>query len=131
MGKRTDNYKASKVCTVIGKGTTFDGTLTTAETVRVEGVVKGNVVSEGTFIVGCGGLVDGKIEAVNILVGGEVRGELFASGKIEVNPTGKIYGNLHTKALIVDDKALFRGTCEMLREEKEEKTKEKEEKTEE
>lgn len=127
MGKRTDSYKASKVCTVIGKGTTFDGTLTTAETVRIEGLVKGNIISEGTLIVGYGGKVEGTIEAVNILIGGEVHGELYASGKIEVNPTGKIYGNLHTKSLIVDDKALFQGTCEMLTDN--EKAEEKEDKT--
>lgn len=130
MGKRTDRYNASKVCTVIGKGTAFEGTLKTAETVRIEGFVKGNIISEGTLIVGFGGKVDGKIEAVNILIGGEVYGELYASGKIEVNPTGQVYGNLHTKALIVDEKALFQGTCEMTDKETE-KEETGEEKTEE
>ena len=120
MGKRTDDYVASKVNSVIGKGTEFEGTIRTKETVRIEGTVKGEIYSEGTLIVGNGGLVDGKIDAVNILIGGEVRGDLFASNKIEANPSGRIFGNIHTKSLIVDENAVFQGTCEMLQEKKEE-----------
>lgn len=127
MGKRTDNYVASRVSTVVGKGTEFIGTLKTKETVRIEGHVDGEVESDGTFIVGFGGRVDGKINAENILIGGEVHGDLFATGKIEINPTGKVYGNIHTKELIVDEKALFTGTCEMTgREETKEEAKDSE-----
>ena len=113
MGKKADEYIASRVNSVIGKGTEFEGTIRTKETIRVEGFVKGNIISEGTVIVGNGGNVDGKIEAANILIGGEVHGELFATEKIEANSSGRIFGNLHTKGLIVDEKALFQGTCEM------------------
>lgn len=119
MGKRADDYVAGRVNSVIGKGTEFEGTIRTSETVRVEGFVKGNIISEGTLIIGNGGKVDGKIEASNILVGGEVYGELYASSKIEANASGRIYGNIHTKSLIVDENAIFQGTCEMTgREEK-------------
>lgn len=120
MGKRTDDYVASKVNSVIGKGTEFEGTIRTKETVRIEGTVKGEIYSEGTLIVGNGGLVDGKIDAANILIGGEVRGDLFARNKIEANASGRIFGNIHTKSLIVDENAVFQGTCEMLQEKKEE-----------
>ena len=92
MGKKADEYIASRVNSVIGRGTEFEGTIRTKETIRVEGFVKGNIISEGTVIIGNGGNVDGKIEA---------------------NSSGRIFGNLHTKGLIVDEKALFQGTCEM------------------
>lgn len=113
MGKKADEYIASRVNSVIGRGTEFEGTIRTKETIRIEGFVKGNIISDGTVIIGNGGNVDGKIEAVNILVGGEAHGELYASEKIEANSSGRIFGNLHTKGLIVDEKALFQGTCEM------------------
>jgi len=113
MGKKADEYIASRVNSVIGKGTEFEGTIRTKETIRVEGFVKGDIISEGTVIVGNGGNVDGVIKAANILIGGEVHGELYASEKIEANSSGRIYGNIHTKGLIVDEKALFQGTCEM------------------
>ncbi len=118
MGKKADEYLASRVNSVIGKGTEFEGTLRTKETVRIEGSVKGNIISEGTLIIGNGGYVDGRIEAKNILIGGEAHGELFATERIEANSSGRIFANLHTKNLIVDEQALFQGTCEMNREEK-------------
>ena len=131
MGKKADEYIASRVNSVIGRGTEFEGTIRTKETIRVEGFVKGNIISEGTVIIGNGGNVDGKIEATNILVGGEVHGELFASEKIEANSSGRIFGNLHTKGLIVDEKALFQGTCEMTGREEAGKEKEAPKETEE
>lgn len=113
MGKKADDYVASRVNSVIGKGTVFEGTIRTKETFRVEGFVKGNIYSEGTLIIGNGGKVDGRIESANILVGGEAYGDLFATNKIEANASGRIYGNIHTKSLIVDENAIFQGTCEM------------------
>lgn len=123
MGKRADDYVASRVNSVIGKGTEFEGTVRTKETFRVEGLVKGTIISEGTLIIGNGGKVDGTIHAANILVGGEAYGELYASNKVEANASGRIYGNIHTKSLIVDENAVFEGTCEMTgnKEEKQEK----------
>lgn len=115
MGKRTDEYLASRVNSVIGKGTEFTGTIRAKETVRIDGYVNGEIFSEGTLIVGNGGKVDGRIEAVNIQIGGEVHGELVASGKIEANDTGRIYADIRTRSLIVDEKAEFYGKCEMIR----------------
>lgn len=114
MGKRADEYLASRVNSVIGKGTEFEGTLKAKETIRIDGIFRGNIISEGTLIIGNGGFVDGKIEAVNIMVGGEVHGDLYASERIEANASGRIFANLHTKNLIVDEKAIFQGTCEMI-----------------
>lgn len=114
MAKNKDDF-GGRVVSVIGKKTQVEGILRVSELCRIEGVVKGTVVSEGTVIVARGGLVDGKIDAKNILIGGVVHGEVFASGRIEANPTGEIYANLHTKALVVDENAVFEGQCEMLR----------------
>ena len=57
--------------------------------------------------------MEGIVEAVEIYVGGTINGELFASEKVEANSTGEIYGDIHTKRLIVDDNAVFEGRCEM------------------
>lgn len=114
MGKRTEAYRLSKVNSVIGKGTEFEGTIRTIETFRVDGKVNGKIISEGTVIVGKHGYVDGVIETVNVLIGGEVHGEIYASGRIEVNPGGQVYGHMNTKHLIVDDRGVFQGTCVMI-----------------
>ena len=116
MGKKSDEYVLNRVNSVIGKGTVFEGIISTKETLRVDGLVKGTINSEGTLVIGNGGKVEGTINTVNVLVGGEVEGEIFASNNVEANPTGRIFGSIHTKNLIVDEKAIFQGTCEMLEE---------------
>lgn len=114
MGKRTDEYRLSKVNSVIGKGTEYEGTIRTKETFRVDGKVNGTINSEGTIIIGKGGYVDGVINTVNVLIGGEVHGEIHATGRVEVNPGGMVMGAIDTKHLIVDDRGIFQGTCVML-----------------
>lgn len=110
---RSEDYKSARVSSVIGKKTIVEGTLIGNELLRIDGLVKGIVKSEGKIIVGNGGKVEGKIEANEIFVGGTIEGELFATEKVEANPTGRIYGDIHTKRLIVDDNAVFEGRCYM------------------
>lgn len=119
---RSEDYKSARVSSVIGKKTIVEGTLIGNELLRIDGLVKGIVKSEGKIIVGNGGKVEGKIEANEIFVGGTVEGELFATEKVEANPTGRIYGDIHTKRLIVDDNAVFEGRCYMEKSISEEKS---------
>jgi len=121
---KSEEYKSARVSSVIGKKTIIEGTLIGNEIVRIDGLVKGLVKSEGKIIIGKGGKVEGKIEADEIFVGGTVEGELYATGKVEANPTGHIYGDIHTKRLIVDDNAVFEGRCFMEDKEQTEEIKE-------
>ena len=112
MGK-SDEYRSGRVSSVIGAKTVVEGTLKGYELLRIDGLVKGRVESDGKVIIGRGGMVEGTVDAVEIYVGGTVNGELYASEKVEANPTGEIYGDICTKRLIVDDNAVFEGRCRM------------------
>lgn len=110
---RADDYTAGRVSSVIGKKTIVEGKLIGNELLRVDGLVRGTVSSEGKVIIGRDGKVEGTVEAAEIYVGGIIEGELFASVKVEASKTGRIFGDIHTKSLIVDDNAIFEGRCEM------------------
>lgn len=110
---RSDEYKSGRVSSVIGKKTEIQGKLIGHELLRIDGLVNGIVESEGRVIVGNGGKVVGEIHAKEIFVGGTVEGEIYSTGRVEANPTGKIFGDIHTPVLIVDEKAIFEGRCEM------------------
>ncbi|NTV79554.1 MAG: polymer-forming cytoskeletal protein [Clostridiales bacterium] len=107
------NKNDSIVRCIVGAKTVFEGTMTTEETTRIEGTVNGNIIAEGTLIIGQTGKVNGDITAQCILIAGEVSGNLFASSKIEAAASGRIYGNIKTKSLVIDEKAVFQGKCEM------------------
>ena len=79
----------TKVSTVLGEGTVFDGNLKTSGTVRVDGTVNGNCTSDEEMILGPEGVVKGNVSAKNIIISGRVDGDITSLGKLEILSTGK------------------------------------------
>ena len=109
-----DNTLLEQVGTIIGSGAVIDGPLTTKDSTRIDGTIKGNVTVSGALIIGQEGKVIGTISALNVYVAGEVNGNITASqGKIEISDTGRVIGDITCKGIIIDENAVFQGKCEM------------------
>ena len=109
-----DNTLLEQVGTIIGPGAVIDGPLTTKDSTRIDGTIKGNVTVSGALIIGQEGKVIGTISALNVYVAGEVNGNITASqGKIEISDTGRVIGDITCKGIIIDENAVFQGKCEM------------------
>lgn len=111
--KDTNETPNVKIKSIIGQDAVFEGTLYAKETTRVDGLIKGDVKIEGALVLGVSGRINGNVTASTIMVGGSVEGDLVAKEKIVISATGKVSGNLHTKKLIIDENAVFRGQCFM------------------
>jgi len=110
----TENEILEQVGTIIGPGAVIDGPLTTKDSTRIDGTIKGNVNISGALIVGQEGKIFGTASGVNIYVAGEVNGNLSApQGKVEISDTGKVVGDVICKGIIIDENAIFQGRCEM------------------
>jgi cytoskeletal protein CcmA (bactofilin family) len=72
---------------------------------RFEGVINVN----GRVVVGDRAEVDADITASTIVVGGKVRGNLTASGRVEILPQGVLTGNLKSGSFAAADGALVKG----------------------
>lgn len=103
----------TKVSTVLGEGTVFDGNLKTTGTVRVDGTVNGNCISDEELILGPEGVVKGNVSAKNIIISGRVDGDIASLGKLEILSTGKVNGNISARSLVIDEGASFDGKCTM------------------
>ena len=100
--------------TIIGPGAVLDGPLTTKDSTRIDGTVKGNVTISGALIIGQEGKVIGTASGVNIYIAGEINGNVCApQGKVEISDTGKVIGDITCKGIIIDENAVFQGRCEM------------------
>ncbi|MCP4713758.1 MAG: polymer-forming cytoskeletal protein [Deltaproteobacteria bacterium] len=108
----------SRLDTLIGNGTIFEGSLTSKESICVEGLVRGKIVCEGSVIVGEKGRVDADIFADSVLLGGEVNGNIVAKTKLEITTSGKLRGDIKTGSLIIAEGVLFEGKCQMITEER-------------
>ena len=76
----------------IDQGVTLEGTLQLTGTFRIDGNVKGNIISEQTVVLGEGAKVEGQIEGNRVVISGRFDGVIFAKGRVEIQAKGRGYG---------------------------------------
>jgi cytoskeletal protein CcmA (bactofilin family) len=96
-------------------GSHLQGELRFEASFRVDGKLTGLVESEGDLIVGEAGEVDGEVRAGQVFVSGTVRGTVHALRKVQIAPSGKVFAEIDTPALVIEDGATFEGRCSMNR----------------
>lgn len=102
-----------KISTLIGAGAVFNGDLTVQDAMRVDGTIHGNCSCKGKFILGNSGVVEGNINAQDVVVSGKVNGDIVSLGKLEILSTGKVTGDITARRLVIDEDAHFDGRCIM------------------
>lgn len=101
------------ITTIIGKGAECDGDFSAEGSVRIDGCVNGNVTVTKTLIIGATGCVNGDLSAAAAIIGGEVNGNVNAPEKAELTTTARVIGDITTGTIIIDEKAVFQGRCDM------------------
>lgn len=103
----------AKITTIIGKDSVVDGDFQAAGSVRLDGTIEGNVKVSGHLVLGAAGKIHGDIEAMSAVIGGEVTGSIIAPEKTELTSTAKVIGDIRTNSIVIDEKAIFQGKCDM------------------
>ena len=98
----------------IDQGVTLEGTLTVSGTFRIDGNVKGNIISEQTVVLGDGARVEGQIEGNRVVISGRFDGVIFARGRVEIQAKGVVTGEVHSPCMVIDPGGIFDGRCHML-----------------
>ena len=99
-----------KADTVISKGMTLTGTLKGKGTVRVEGIVEGEISLDGALTVAVSGTVKGPV-AVNVL---RVAGNATVKDHLCLERTGHIQGDIETVSLVIEDGGRLNGRTTMM-----------------
>lgn len=107
--------KQSDLNGFLDSGSHLEGELRFEASFRVDGKLTGTVRSEGDLIVGESGEIEGELYAGQIFVSGTVRGTVRASRKIQIAPSGKVFAEIDTPSLVIEDGATFEGRCAMSR----------------
>jgi cytoskeletal protein CcmA (bactofilin family) len=69
------------------------------------------VRSTALVVIGERGSLDGLLRASEILVLGEVRGEICGAERLEIGPGGRVYGKVEVRALVVNEGGLLEAEC--------------------
>jgi cytoskeletal protein CcmA (bactofilin family) len=98
---------------VIGKGTTITGDIETANDIRIDGKLEGNLYCKAKVILGTSAILEGNLTAVHAEISGEVVGKVEVSEMLTLKNTCTIHGDINTGKLIIEAGAKFNGSCKM------------------
>lgn len=107
--------EGSFINSIIGEGTRFKGEFDLNGLLRVDGDFCGTIRTKGKVLIGKNGRAECTIYAGTVVVGGIVRGNIFANEKVIILSTGIMMGNIQTPRFIVEEGVVFNGNCRVLK----------------
>ena len=102
-----------RITSVLGPGVIWEGKITGAGGVRIEGTFEGPIALRGMLVVGESGRVTCEnIRATTVIVAGAVRGNITTQ-KLEIRATGRVWGDVVTTSFVTEDGGFLRGQIRM------------------
>jgi cytoskeletal protein CcmA (bactofilin family) len=98
---------------VIGAKTTVKGDLLGDEDVQVEGTVEGQIRITRDVRIGPTGVVRATVDAVSVVISGELVGDCSATNRVEIQASGRLTGNIRAPKIVIAEGAVFRGNSDM------------------
>ncbi len=97
FGKKNTRQN-SQIDSLIGSGTELRGDVHFKDGLHIDGVVKGNVIAEGEgsmLTMSKQGRIEGEVRVHNLVLNGEVVGDVHASEHIELASAARVTGNVY------------------------------------
>ena len=108
-----NSNNTSSVVNMIGNGTVITGDIKSKSDIRIDGILKGSVKTEGKLVVGSTGVVEGDVDCVSADVSGEIKAKITVSQLLSLKSTSKLNGDIITNKLSIEPGATFSGSCSM------------------
>ncbi len=94
--------------TVIGQGSVLEGELKMNHSLRIEGTLKGRLITSQSLVVGPHWEVEAElIEVGEARISGRVSGKLRASQRVYVSASAVFRGTIETPRLVIEEGAVF------------------------
>lgn len=101
---------------LLGANFQVKGEITSDEDLVIEGTVEGLVqLGERKLTLGTTAKVTADIFAGEVVVSGNVKGNVHAKNRIEIKKDGSVIGDLTTAQILIEDGAYFKGSIEIER----------------
>lgn len=113
--KNSDSNHAST--SVIDHGCEAQGRLNFVGTLALNGKFHGELLCADTLLVGENGDVEAAVQVGAAIVSGRVKGNITARERIELRRTARIYGNIVTPVLVLEEGVVFDGQCKTTQQE--------------
>ena len=112
--KKINAISAQNNVMEIGASIRIKGDVTGDENLVIQGHVDGTINLKGHNVtISKSAKVNANIEANQIIVEGELAGDMNADEKVIIRETGNVYGNIIAPRVNLEDGAMFKGSIEM------------------
>ena len=108
-----NSNNTSSIVNMIGNGTIITGNIQSKSDIRIDGVLKGSVKTEGKLVVGSAGVVEGDVVCDSADISGEIKAKITVSQLLSLKSTSKLTGDIITNKLSIEPGATFSGSCSM------------------
>ncbi|MDY7573468.1 polymer-forming cytoskeletal protein [Actimicrobium sp. CCI2.3] len=103
----------STIDSLIGISTSIVGDVHFKGGLRIDGQVKGNVIASETetsiLVISEQAKIEGDVRVAHLVVNGEIKGQVFSSELLELQPKARITGDVYYKALEMHGGAVVSG----------------------
>jgi cytoskeletal protein CcmA (bactofilin family) len=111
-GKNIKKADGSSRTTVVAVGATLTGDIELNHDLHLDGVMKGNLISENDLIIGTGGHFTGDVKATRVLVSGVFDGSIDAD-RLEIVASGQVSGEVKVRELVIESGGQFVGASQV------------------
>lgn len=102
--------------TAIGSAITIIGDIYSEEDLYIDGEVRGALeIKDSRVTIGPNAKAESNIKAREVIILGQVQGDIDASQKITIRKAGSLVGNIKTTGIVIDDDAYFKGSIDIVR----------------
>lgn len=103
----------SQVMASIARGMEFKGCLRYSGTVRIDGKMEGEIITDGTVLIGRGAVIFAQVQARKVLCLGQITGDILATEKVRFLAPAVLTGSVTAPVVAMEEGVLFSGTLEM------------------
>jgi cytoskeletal protein CcmA (bactofilin family) len=102
-----------RITAFLDEDSEIEGRYTCSGTVVFDAKFSGEITSKDTLIIGERGVVHANVQAVNLVVRGELVGDVSASARVELKSTARVTGNIEAPIVVMEEGAMHDGHCHM------------------
>jgi cytoskeletal protein CcmA (bactofilin family) len=110
-----DKGNATGSTSLLSKEIKMEGEIQGSENLQVEGRFKGTIKLAGDLYIGPTGVVDADIEADNVIIQGQINGNVLARKQLQIQSSGRLLGDCTAQSIDIKEGALFEGRSKMIR----------------
>jgi len=113
MFSKTSNRPHNRIDSLVGNGTRVEGNVTFTGGLRVDGEIRGNVISSGdqpsTLVISEHARIEGEISVSHLVVNGTVIGPIHSSGFLELQTRARVTGDVEYNTIEMQLGAVVQG----------------------